>query len=97
MLKAAKSENSFNTFRLLSFQKPTAVHPTTPNPESRPEATKSGGSVLDSQPRERKSSRSSSKDSDGKESEIVADVLKSLMSLNQMSESSAGSPDKSKV
>ncbi|KAI5739913.1 hypothetical protein M8J77_024939 [Diaphorina citri] len=77
--------------------KPTAVHPTTPNPESRPEGTKSGGSVLDSQPRERKSSRSSSKDSDGKESEIVADVLKSLMSLNQMSESSAGSPDKSKV
>ncbi|KAI5733577.1 hypothetical protein M8J76_013481 [Diaphorina citri] len=76
--------------------KPTAVHPTTTNPESRPEATKSGGSVLDSQPRERKSSRSSSKDSDGKESEIVADVLKSLMSLNQMSESSAGSPDKSK-
>ncbi|KAL1459901.1 hypothetical protein WDU94_011848, partial [Cyamophila willieti] len=57
----------------------------------------SSGSVLASQPRERKSSRSSSKDSDGKEQELVADVLKSLMSLNQMSsEHSAGSPDKSR-
>uniref|UniRef100_A0A8D9BC01 Ubinuclein-2 n=1 Tax=Cacopsylla melanoneura TaxID=428564 RepID=A0A8D9BC01_9HEMI len=80
----------------------SAVKPPQPSPpnviDSRADVTRgSSGSVLGSQPRERKSSRSSSKDSDGKEQELVADVLKSLMSLNQMSsEHSGGSPDKSR-